>query len=66
MDRDDKTMVSDFLTDLVGNKLCFKVKDTSTLVGSLVSKNEKTVRTWRIQFYRNVDNFPLSSQGMYN
>ena len=66
MDRDDKMMLSVFLADLLVNKLHLKVKDASELVGSLVCKNEKTVRTWRRQFYHNVGSFPLSSQGMYN
>ena len=66
MDRDDKMMLSVFLSDLLVIKLHFKVKYASELVGSLVCKNEKTVRTWRHHFYRHLGTFPVSCQGMHN
>ena len=66
MDRDDKMMLSVFLSDFLVNKLHFKVKYAFELVGSLVCKNEKTVRTWRRQFYRHLGTFPVSCQGMHN
>ena len=66
MDRDDKMMLSVFLSDFLVNKLHFKVKYASELVGSLVCRNEKTVRTWRRQFYRHLGTFPVSCQGMHN
>ena len=43
MDRDDKMMLFVFLSDFLVNKLLFKVKYASELVGSLVCKNETTV-----------------------
>ena len=63
MDRDDKMMLSLFLADLLVNKLHLKVIDASELVGTLVCKNEKTVRTWRRQFYHNVGSFSCHHKG---
>ena len=63
MDRDDKMMLSVFLADLFVNKLHLKVKDASELVGTLVCKNEKTVRIWRRQFYHNVGSFSCHHKG---
>ena len=44
MTSDDKMMLSVFRSDWLVNKLNFKVNEASELVGSLVTKNEKTVR----------------------
>ena len=41
------------------------VKDAAELVGNYVCSDKKTVRTWRMQFYKNVGSFPLSSKGKY-
>ena len=46
-------------------KFNYRVKDAAELVGNYVCSEEKTVRTWRTQFYKNVGSFPLSSKGKY-
>ena len=63
--KDDLKVLDVFLTDLFLKDFGYKVKDAAKLVGKHLSRDEKTIRTWRRLFYSNVGSFPVSKKGKY-